>query len=111
LISQSDFKTVFIFLLMPCVVLASDWRDAYVNFSTTPNRTKTLSISWMVVPNSKVQATCEAISNDSGLGGFGVSLGACSFWHTNTCVIVTGEQTTHSTLGHEIRHCYQGNFH
>lgn len=75
------------------------------------NRKETLVVSWMVVPNSKVQATCETISKDSGLGGFGFAVDACSFWRKDTCLIVTGSQTTHSELGHELRHCYQGSFH
>ena len=111
MISKPKTKTVLVVLLLPIACMAQDWRDAYANFSTKPNRTNTLSVSWMVVPTAKVQATCDAISMDSGLGGFGYAVDACSFWQKNACVIVTGEQTTHSTLGHEIRHCYQGNFH
>jgi hypothetical protein len=104
-------KTILAALLVPCAALAGDWRDAYAKFSTKPNRTETLAVSWMVVPESKVQATCEAISKDSGLGGFGFAVDACSFWRKNTCLIVTGKQTTHAELGHELRHCYQGSFH
>jgi hypothetical protein len=100
-----------LFLILPCVVQAGDWRDAYARFSTKANRKETLTISWMVVPNSKVQATCEAVSKDSGLGGFGFALDAFSFWRKDTCLIITGAQTTHSELGHELRHCYQGSFH
>lgn len=100
-----------VFLLLPSVVQAGDWRDAYAKFSTKVNRKETLVVSWMVVPNSKVQATCEAISKDSGLGGFGFALDACSFWRKDTCVIVTGSQTTQAEIGHELRHCYQGSFH
>jgi hypothetical protein len=100
-----------IFNLLSSPVFASDLHDAYAKFSTKPNRKESLVISWMVVPNSKVQATCEAISKDSGLGGFGFALDACSFWRKDTCLIVTGSQTTHAELGHEMRHCYQGSFH
>lgn len=100
-----------VFLLLPCVAQAGDWRDAYAKFSTKSNRKETLIVSWMAVPNSKVQATCEAISKDSGLGGFDFAVDACSFWRKDTCLIVTGSQTTHSELGHELRHCFAGNFH
>ena len=28
-----------------------------------------------------------------------------------TCTIYTNKHTSHEILGHEIRHCFQGNFH
>lgn len=38
---------------------------------------------------------------------------ACAVWQVKTkeCVIVTGRQTSHVALGHEIRHCFEGHFH
>ena len=38
---------------------------------------------------------------------------ACAVWHVGNkeCVIVTGAQTTHVALGHEVRHCFEGHFH
>ena len=108
---KSKTNSILVALLLPCIAVASDWRDPVAKFGTKSNRKETLVVSWMVVPNSKVQATCEAISKDSGLGGFGVALDACSFWRKDTCLIVTGAQTTHAELGHELRHCYQGSFH
>jgi hypothetical protein len=36
---------------------------------------------------------------------------ACSFWTKTTCVIIVGEKTSLDTLGHEIRHCFQGHWH
>jgi hypothetical protein len=38
---------------------------------------------------------------------------ACAVWHVanQECVIVTGVQTTHVALGHEVRHCFEGHFH
>lgn len=38
---------------------------------------------------------------------------ACAVWHvaSKECVIVTGTQTTHVALGHEVRHCFEGHFH
>jgi hypothetical protein len=104
-------KTVFVALLLPLACMAQDWRDPLAKFNTKANRTERLMVSWMVVPSSKVQATCEAISKDSGLGGFGFAVDACSFWHKETCLIITGKETTHAELGHELRHCFQGSFH
>lgn len=38
---------------------------------------------------------------------------ACAIWHvpSRECVVVTGTQTTHVALGHEVRHCFEGHFH
>jgi hypothetical protein len=38
---------------------------------------------------------------------------ACAIWNTpaKECTVVTGKTTTHTALGHEIRHCFEGHFH
>ena len=38
---------------------------------------------------------------------------ACAVWNvpTKECTIVTGTQTNHVTMGHELRHCFEGHFH
>ena len=38
---------------------------------------------------------------------------ACSIWSvaTKECTIVTGPETSHLALGHEVRHCFEGYFH
>jgi hypothetical protein len=38
---------------------------------------------------------------------------ACAVWHVERqeCVIVTGKETSHVALGHEVRHCFEGHFH
>jgi hypothetical protein len=38
---------------------------------------------------------------------------ACAVWQvaTKECVIITGKQTSHVALGHEVRHCFEGHFH
>ncbi len=38
---------------------------------------------------------------------------ACAVWNvpTKECVIYTGRQVAHVTLGHELRHCFEGHFH
>lgn len=38
---------------------------------------------------------------------------ACAVWHAQRqeCVIVTGKETSHVALGHEVRHCFEGHFH
>ena len=38
---------------------------------------------------------------------------ACAMWTvaSKECVIITGKRVTHVELGHELRHCFEGNFH
>ncbi len=38
---------------------------------------------------------------------------ACAMWNvaSNECVIITGKKVSHVELGHELRHCFEGNFH
>jgi hypothetical protein len=38
---------------------------------------------------------------------------ACAVWHTTRkeCIIYTNRKTTHTALGHELRHCFEGHFH
>lgn len=38
---------------------------------------------------------------------------ACATWSEakNQCTIVTSPNPTHVVIGHEVRHCFEGNFH
>ena len=38
---------------------------------------------------------------------------ACATWdfRLKTCDIIMDRSVSHSTLGHELRHCYEGHFH
>jgi hypothetical protein len=38
---------------------------------------------------------------------------ACAMWSvaSKECVIITGKKVSHLELGHELRHCFEGNFH
>lgn len=38
---------------------------------------------------------------------------ACAIWSVRNkeCTVVTGPNTTHLALGHEVRHCFEGHFH
>jgi hypothetical protein len=88
------------------------WEDPEAKFNTAVNKSKHSAISWIPVDN--LQATCEAESRKRGLGGFGYPVEACSFWSSshNVCQVFTrSNATTMHSLGHEIRHCFQGNFH
>lgn len=78
-------------------------------FSTSDNYTTQSTITWR--PVDDVQKACEAESRKRGYKGFGYGVQACSFFDGNSCTVITGKQTTMHSLGHEVRHCFQGNWH
>lgn len=78
-------------------------------FDTSANLTTVSTITWRTVDD--VQKTCEAESRKRGFKGFGYSIQACSFFDGNQCTIITGKTTSMHTVGHEVRHCFQGNWH
>lgn len=82
-------------------------------FPTDNNFTDTSKITWKQVDN--VQAVCDKqhISTDGKPYGYKVL--ACSSWTKSIfgdkCEIITGKRTSLHIIGHEVRHCFQGDFH
>lgn len=83
--------------------------DPNKSFDTSNNYTTQSTITWR--PVEDVQKACETESRKRGFKGFGYGVQACSFFDGNQCTIITGKQTTMHSLGHEVRHCFQGNWH
>jgi hypothetical protein len=81
------------------------------------NVTKVMSnkIEITFISTKDIQGTCDSESKKRGFGGFPYAVEACSFFDTsrynNQCTIVVGQTTNYHTIGHEMRHCLQGNFH
>jgi hypothetical protein len=100
-------KLLVAFLLTVSAAHAAD--DPYEVFDTKDNYTAQSTITWLTVDN--VQKTCEAESRKRGYNGFGYGVKACSFYEGNTCTIITGKKTTMHSVGHEVRHCFQANWH
>ena len=96
---------------IPNVVLAKDrnWQDVEATFDVKDNLVNDSIITWKSTDN--VQKTCEEESKRRGLGGFKYEVEACSFWSGGICMVITSKKPTMHILGHEIRHCFQGNFH
>lgn len=92
-------------------------------YATTENPHQVFNISRVnsneitvnIIASDNVQKTCDAESVKRGYGGFKYSVEACSFWsgksRGNTCTIVLPRNTNFHTIGHEFRHCLQGDFH
>lgn len=90
--------------------------DVYEPFNTNTNMTNSTTITWVSVERDKLQARCNAESRKRGMGGFTTYVEACSFWDSDRngrsiCTIVTYKTTNMHTLGHEVRHCFQGAWH
>lgn len=90
-------------------VFANAWDNPTAQFDTTKNFTDNSTIKWVTVDN--VQEACEKESQNRGYGGFGMGVLACSFFKGNQCTIITGKKTSMHQLGHEVRHCFQADWH
>ena len=86
-----------------------NWQDPLARYDARKKMSDTISITWRTVDN--VQQTCEAESRRRGHGGFGFGVEACSFWDGNQCTIITKSRPNNHEVGHEFRHCFQGNYH
>jgi hypothetical protein len=83
--------------------------DPTTLFDTRSNYTNESNIKWTPVEN--LQETCEKESRKRGFGGFNYPIKACTFFDGNKCDIFTSKNLNMHTLGHEVRHCFQGNYH
>lgn len=96
-------------LLLVSSVAHANWDDPLASFPAGDVQKAPMSITWLPVDN--VQKMCDAESRKRSGAAFGYSVQACSFWEGNSCTIVTSKNPNMGTLGHEMRHCYQGNWH
>lgn len=87
----------------------ANWDDPQRKFDMKKNQTDTISLTLKSVDN--VQKTCEAESKKRLGRNFGFAVNACSFWEGNSCIIIVPRQVSMHTLGHELLHCYQHNWH
>ena len=86
----------------------------YDKFSASKNFTNQTIMVWDYADN--IQAACEAKSKEYGNAGFGYAIDACSFRFQNKSKqyvghVITSKTVDMWTIGHEMRHCFQGEFH
>ncbi len=98
---------IALFVMASNAIAFSD--DPNEMFSASSNYTDNSFIKWIAVDN--VQKTCDLESKKRGYGGISWPIKACSFYNGNRCDIYTAKNLNMHTLGHEVRHCFQGNFH
>ena len=76
-------------------------------FEANPKPTASV-IRWVVSddPNTECrEAAGQKLQDRRG------EIRACAVYTSKTCTIITGTQTSHAILGHELRHCFEGRFH
>ena len=77
--------------------------------------TDTTTVSIHTVPRDNVNAVCNKVSSELGKGRFKTAVEGCAFWEVHNgqsyCHIIVGSRTNNDILGHEFRHCVQGQFH
>jgi hypothetical protein len=98
-------------LLFACAVQATitEGDNPLEMFDSARNFTVTSKVTWIPVDN--IQATCDREARVRGYGDFGYALKACSFYENDICVVFTEKKLNMHTLGHEVRHCFQANWH
>ena len=83
--------------------------DPRKTYDVTKGTNRSVQVEWRTVDNPL--QVCNRESKNFGNGGFAYAVQACAFWWDNRCIIITGKKTDHDTIGHEIRHCFQGDWH
>ena len=90
------------------VVYANTSPKEYDAFKALPLNERVIDspqISWIV--RDDIAEFCGRIT------GIKPPILGCAVWNaaTRRCTIYTQSMTTHTILGHEIRHCFEGPFH
>lgn len=100
-----------ILLIFTAPAVFAYYEDPHQQFDMTNNKSNETKIKFIQVSN--VTKACNAESKRRGLGGFGYAVDACSFynWSMDECTIITPKTANFHTIGHEVRHCLQGNWH
>jgi hypothetical protein len=98
-------------LLTACQTLPASEFNAFVPVPAQHRIMNQIKIHWEV--RDDVADFCAKAKGMGKEQAFLTPPVACAIWHTprRECTVVTGSTTTHTALGHEIRHCFEGHFH
>ncbi len=105
-------QILLIMLLVPGLALAQSTRyasrtSADQAFQANPKDTPSV-IRWVVSDDPDTE--CRQVSGQKLQDRRGV-IRACAVYNSKSCTIITGPETSHAILGHELRHCFEGRFH
>lgn len=101
-------------LITSTTALANMEKSAYEHYSAVDNYTNKVDITWEISDN--IQKTCDNIRIKVTGKPYPYTIDACSEWSkidgsTYKCRIITTRTPNNDIVGHEIRHCFQGDFH
>jgi hypothetical protein len=102
------------FILLMLTFITSAYAESpYDKFSTADNYTNKVTVEWQSADD--IQTACNKQRTDNGEQPYTYAVQACSIWYANgqksTCTIITSKNVSMWSIGHEIRHCFQGAFH
>jgi len=102
-------------LLLVLVLLSSNAfaypEDPHEEFDMTHNISNNMNITFKQAAD--INQACNAEAVRRGYSPYTYKVDACTFWnnpHTE-CLIITERTANFHTIGHEMRHCIQGQFH
>lgn len=87
----------------------TDGDNPFELFDSARNFTVTSKVTWIPVDN--IQATCNREAKIRGYASYDYEVKACSFYENDVCIVFTQKKLNMHTLGHEVRHCFQANWH
>jgi hypothetical protein len=98
----------FILLLAGCGATAPNvvgYKVIDYNVMSEPG-TRSTTVRWITVAD--IDSTCRSLGATAA-----TRILACARWTRNhqLCEIYTGPSTSHQALGHELHHCFDGQFH
>jgi hypothetical protein len=96
--------------LSGCYTIA---QTEYENFVAQPVNKRIMNdiqLSWEIRPDA-AEFCNQIISKQQNSNG--IAPVACAVWSIGKrhCTIITTPNPNHVVLGHELRHCFEGNFH
>jgi hypothetical protein len=96
--------------LMGCYTIAP---SEYENFAAQPIDKRIMNniqLSWDIRPDAP--EVCAKLTNKSQ-ASYSPAPIACAVWTVSKkhCTIITTANPNHVVLGHELRHCFEGQFH
>ena len=80
-------------------------------FDMSKNLTKKTTIELKYVEPKDIQKTCDTLSRKFGNNGYNYGVLACTFFWDDKCVVVVPKKVDMRTVGHEMMHCFQGDWH
>ena len=110
---QSMKKAIVTLLMLPLMANAQwsfDNSGGRV-FDMSKNITKKTTVELKYVEPQDIQKTCDTLSRKFGNNGYNYGVLACTFFWDDKCVVVVPKKVDMRTIGHEMMHCFQGDWH